>query len=198
LVPFAGWLGTFGAATIGFTVWALPVSLAAIILGGHSWTYVELALTIWLGWQAVSLILWQKIPEIDFLTKLAYNRLPEVYRKWRDEEMFIWDARMGHWLAWMLWVAAPTLIAQLVGTRIIAGGFGFITGPMMLIIIILLAGVLTLMIRLIAAIGGPISRLGGSLARPQMARTWGVVLAGYVVWLLIWLVLGPLWATFTG
>ena len=68
----------------------------------------------------------------------------------------------------------------------------------MLIIIILLAGVLTLMISLIAAIGGPISRLGGSLARPQMARTWGVVLAGYVIWLLIWLVLGPLWATFTG
>jgi hypothetical protein len=198
LVPFAGWLGTFGAATIGFTVWAVPVSLAAIILGGHSWTFVELVLTIWLGWQAVSLIVWQRVPEIDFLTKMTYNRLPEVYRRWRDEEMFIWDARMGHWFAWMLWVAAPTLIAQLVGTRVVAGGLGFLTGPLMLIFLIVLAGLVTLMIRLIAAIGGPISRLGGSLARPQMARTWGVVLAGYVIWLLVWLMLGPIWATLVG
>ena len=68
----------------------------------------------------------------------------------------------------------------------------------MLIFLIVLAGFITLMIRLIAAIGGPISRLGGSLARPQMARTWGVVLAGYVVWLLVWLMLGPIWATLAG
>jgi len=99
---------------------------------------------------------------------------------------------MGHWLAWMSWLAMPTLIGQGVGSRIASGGIGFLTGPVMLIAFILIAGLLALLIRLIAAWGGPISRLVGTLNRPVAVRSWGALNAGIVTWLILWYVFGPL------
>ena len=63
---------------------------------------------------------------------------------------------------------------------------------MMLIGFILLAGIVTLLIRLVAAWGGPISRLGGTLTRPVAVRSWGAINAGIVIWLALWYVFGPL------
>ena len=98
---------------------------------------------------------------------------------------------MGHWLAWLSWIAMPTLLAQGVGARIAGGGLGLLTGPLMLLAFVILAGLLTLLFRMVAAIGGPISRLGGSLTRPVMMRSWGVLSAGLAVWLMVWFLLGP-------
>ena len=86
----------------------------------------------------------------------------------------------------------PTLIGQGVGSRIASGGIGFLMGPMILITFILLAGIFTLLIRLVAAWGGPISRLAGTLTRPVAVRSWGAINAGIAIWLALWYVFGPL------
>ena len=190
LIPAAGWLGTAGAAAFGYLIWALPVAVIGV-LGASVWSLAQIALIGWLMWQAIAMIIWQRIPEVDLLSGLIYNRLPESYRAWRSKDMWQWDTRMGHWLAWLSWIAMPTLLAQGVGARIAGGGLGLLTGPLMLLAFVILAGLLTLLFRMVAAIGGPISRLGGNLTRPVMMRSWGVLSAGLAVWLMVWFLLGP-------
>ena len=92
------------------------------------------------------------------------------------------------------WIAMPTLLAQGVGSRISSGGFGILLGPLFLLFFTIIAGLLTLAFRLIASWGGPISRLGGGIARPIMVRTWGVMTAGIVLWMIIWMITGPLFS----
>ncbi len=191
MIPAAGWLGTAGAAAIGFGVWALPVAILGVF-GAALWSWVQAILIGWLLWQSFAMIVWQRLPEIDWISIQVYKQLPGDYRAWRSEEMWIWDTRMGHWLAWLSWIALPTLIGQGVGSRIASGGFGFVTGPLMLVFFILLAGLLSLLIRLVASWGGPISRLVGTMSRPIAVRSWGALNAGIVIWLTIWYVFGPL------
>ena len=138
------------------------------------------------------MLIWQRLPEVDWISKQVYKRLPDDYRAWRSEEMWTWDSRMGHWLAWMSWLAMPTLIGQGVGSRIAAGGFGFVMGPIMLVAFILIAGFLALLIRLVASWGGPISRFAGTLTRPFAVRSWGAMNLGIVIWMTLWYVFGPL------
>jgi len=185
MIPAAGWLGTIGSAAIGFTIWALPVAFLGVI-GAPIWIWVQAALIGWLCWQAVAMLIWQKIPEVDWISKRAYNMLPDDYRAWRSEEMWNWDSRMGHWLAWLSWIAMPTLVSQGFGSRIAGGGMGLLTGPVMLIAFIVMAGLVTLLFRLIASWGGPLSRLAGSLTRPVAVRSWGAINAGIVIWLILW------------
>ena len=63
---------------------------------------------------------------------------------------------------------------------------GLLTGPVMLIAFIVMAGLVTLLFRLIASWGGPLSRLAGSLTRPVAVRSWGAINVGIVIWLILW------------
>ncbi|MEE2747361.1 MAG: hypothetical protein VX473_02710, partial [Candidatus Thermoplasmatota archaeon] len=191
MIPAAGWLGTASAAAIGFGVWAIPVAILGVF-GAAIWSWVQAILIGWLLWQAFAMIYWQRLPEIDWIANQVYKRLPGDYRAWRSDEMWIWDSRMGHWLAWLSWISLPTLIGQGIGSRIASGGAGFVMGPLMLITFILLAGLLSLLIRLVASWGGPISRLVGTMSRPVAVRSWGFFNGGIVIWLSIWYVFGPL------
>ena len=191
MIPAAGWIGTAGSASIGFALWALPVALLSIF-GAMLWSWVQAILIGWLVWQTVTMLIWQRLPEVDWVSNQVYKQLPDDYRAWRSEEMWAWDSRMGHWFAWLSWLAMPTLIGQGVGSRIASGGLGFLMGPLMLIAFILIAGIVTLLIRLVAAWGGPISRLAGTLTRPVAVRSWGAINAGIVIWMTMWYVFGPL------
>ena len=144
MIPAAGWLGTIGSAAIGFTIWSLPVAIWGSI-GASIWIWVQAALIGWLCWQTIAMLIWQRIPEVDWISKRTYNLLSEDYRAWRSEEMWSWDTRMGHWLAWLTWLAMPTLVSQGFGSRMAAGGMGFLTGPLMLIAFIFMAGIVSLL-----------------------------------------------------
>jgi len=191
LIPAAGWIGTASSAAIGFALWALPVAILSVF-GAMLWSWVQAILIGWLVWQTIAMLVWQRLPEVDWVAKQVYNQLPDDYRAWRSEEMWTWDSRMGHWFAWLSWLAMPTLIGQGVGSRIASGGIGFLMGPLMLVIFILIAGIVTLVIRLVATWGGPISRLAGTLTRPVAVRSWGAINAGIVIWMGLWYVFGPL------
>ncbi|MBN17172.1 MAG: hypothetical protein CMB37_03300 [Euryarchaeota archaeon] len=191
MIPAAGWIGTAGSAAIGFAIWAIPVGLLGI-LGATLWHWVQAILVGWLIWQSLAMIIWQRIPEIDWISNQVYNRLPDEYRQWRTNEMWAWDTRMGHWMAWLLWLALPTMIGQGFGARVSAGGMGIIMGPIMLLAFIITAGLLTLLIRLVASWGGPVSRLAGTLTRPIAVRSWGTINAGIAIWMLAWFIIGPM------
>ena len=194
LIPAAGWIGTIGAASTGYLIWALPMTLAAGFGGAMIWTWINLVFVAWLIWQSIAMIIWQRVPEIDFVSKQIHSRLPEAYANWRTEDMFTWDMRLGHWLAWLSWIAMPTLLAQGVGSRIASGGFGFLLAIIFLLLFTLIAGLLTLAFRLIATWGGPISRLGGGISKPIIVRTWGVMTASLAFWMLLWMLTGPLFS----
>jgi len=192
LIPAAGWIGTFGAAATGYLVWALPVAILVGAAGAMFWTWLTLALITWMAWQAIAMIIWQIVPEIDFIATKIHSILPGSYRKWRSQKMFTWDMRMGHWFAWLSWIAMPTLLAQGVGSRIAGGGWGYLLGPIFLAFFTIIAGFTTLLFRLVASWGGPISRLGGMLTRPVMVRTWGVFTAGISFWMILWIMTNTL------
>ena len=185
MIPAAGWLGTIGSAAIGFTIWALPVAILGVA-GASIWVWVQAALIGWLSWQTISMLIWQRIPEVDWISNRIYRMLPDEYRAWRTDEMWAWDSRMGHWLAWLSWLAMPTLIGQGFGSQIASGGMGLLIGPLMLILFILMAGILTLISRIIASWGGTLSRVVGTLARPVAVRSWGAMNVGIVIWLILW------------
>ncbi|MEE2758486.1 MAG: hypothetical protein VYA86_00710 [Candidatus Thermoplasmatota archaeon] len=191
MIPAAGWLGTIGSAAIGFAIWALPVAILGSI-GAAIWIWVQALLIGWLCWQTIAMIIWQRIPEVDWISNQVYKILPSEYRAWRSEEMWTWDSRMGHWMAWLCWLAMPTLVSQGFGSRIASGGIGFLMGPIALISFIIMAGILALLFRLVASWGGPISRLAGTLTRPVAVRSWGAINAGIVIWLVLWFSTGNL------
>ena len=98
MIPAAGWLGTAGAAAIGFAIWAIPVAILSVF-GAMLWSWVQAILIGWLIWQTFAMLIWQRLPEVDWISNRIYKFLPDDYRAWRSIEMWTWDSRMGHWLA---------------------------------------------------------------------------------------------------
>ena len=194
LIPGAGWIGTMGAASLGFAIHAVPMALLAIIVGGALWTWVELLFIIWFGVQAVMMLWRNALPEVDALATIVHGKLPVAYRKWRDADWFRWDVRMGHWLAWLTWIALPTMVPQMVASRVAAGGIGLLTGPLSLVLVIAVAGLIALLFRIASAFGGPLSRLAGGLSAPVMVRAWGALCAALAAWMAMWVIIGPAWA----
>ena len=187
----AGLGGTILAAGIGFAVWSLPVFLISI-LAGSFWPFIELMLMIWLAWQGLSLTIHGEIHEIKFLAKNIHQRLPKSYREWRLLPDFSRDVSLGHWLAWISWFAFPLMIPQGIGSLASASLTGVFLAPLNLIAHCLIAGMVILILRSIATIMGPISRLIGILGHNESPRLWGSLLIGMATWSAIWLLIGPI------
>jgi hypothetical protein len=191
LPPFAGVGGTVMAAGIGFAIWSIPVALLSIFAGGI-WSFIELALVLWLAWQGLSLAIHNEVHEIQFISSNIHDRLPESYRIWRLEPDFSRDVMLGHWLAWLAWLAYPLMIPQGIGSLASASLTGLILSPVMLIFHCIVAGFVILILRSVASIGGPFSRLLGQLGQKETPRLWGCLLIGMSIWWIIWLVIGPI------
>ena len=83
LIPGAGVALTVYAASVGFSIWALPVSLMASFGLGSYWIYIELLLSLLLVYHGFSMLLRGGVKEIEIIGKYIYSRLPEDYRNWR-------------------------------------------------------------------------------------------------------------------
>ena len=99
--PFAGAILTVSAASVGFAIWAIPVSLLASLGMSSSWLLVEIFLSLTLIYHGVSTLLKGSILEIEVLSKLIHSKLPESYREWRSPDEFVRDSYLGLWLAWL-------------------------------------------------------------------------------------------------
>jgi hypothetical protein len=187
----AGLGGTVLAAGVGFAAWGLPIAILSLFTGGF-WPFIELLLMAWLGWQGLSLAIHGEVHEIQFIANQIHKRLPEGYQKWRLLPDFSRDVILGHWLAWLSWLAFPLMIPQGIGSLASASLTGMILAPLSLILHCLIAGVIILIIRSAATIMGPISRLIGMLGHKEAPRLWGCLLMGMALWWITWLLMGPI------
>jgi hypothetical protein len=192
LVPGAGILGTAAGAALGFGFIALPTILMALILRGGFWVYIETLLAAWMFWHALSMLRKGHIPEVRIGVRRIYNKLPQGFRDWRDEGVFEDDVLLGLWLGWMAFLLDPLLLVQGVASRMMIGVGGIASGFGMLIGFLVMAGICVVIIRGVATIGGPFSRIGGMFSQGARPRLWGAAVLVLAIWNIAVIVAGPL------
>ena len=196
LLPGSGILLTLLAAGVGFSLWAIPISLMAAFGLGAWWIWIELILTIILTYHGIRTLTSGRIPEMDWISNKIHSRLPDEYRDWRKASSFSDDLHLGIWVAWLIWLRTPDLVAQGVGAVARTGVFGIILSVFMLLGLILAAGLTVVIARAIIGITGPIPRTLGSLSVGIRPRAWGLASAILGSWLLISLLVGPVLGNF--
>lgn len=196
LLPGSGVLLTLLAAGFGFAIWAIPIALLAAAGLGTIWIWIEVGLAALLAYHGFRTLTKGRIPEIDWVASKLHTALPEAYREWRKENSFSDDVHLGIWLAWLIWLRTPDMIAQGVGSVARTGVVGVIFALAMLAGLILAAGLAVVIARGIIGVTGPIPRTLGSLSVGIRPRAWGLASAMLGAWLLVSLIVGPLLNTF--
>ena len=194
MIPGAGILGTIGANAIGFGMIALPISVLALVLRGGLWPFIEIFLAGWMISSAIQMLRNGEIFELNWIVKKIHQKLPENYGKWRNLETFSEDATIGFWFAWISWIVYPLLIPQTVAAPIWTGIVGVLIGVISLILHLLIAGLIGLVLRGVAGIGGNISVSLGRFSAGARPRLWGATSLLLGIWMLAYLVLGQLMA----
>ncbi len=192
LLPGSGVLLTLLAAGFGFAIWAVPIALLAAVGLGTIWIWIEVALASLLAYHGFRTLTKGRIPEIDWVAGKLHSLLPEAYREWRKSSSFSDDVHLGIWLAWLIWLRTPDMVAQAVGSVARTGILGVILALAMLAGLILAAGLAVVLARAIIGVTGPIPRTLGSLSVGIRPRAWGLASTMLGVWLLLSLVAGPL------
>ena len=194
MIPGAGILGTIGANAIGFGMIALPISVLALVLRGGLWPFIEIFLAGWMISSAIQMLRNGEIFELNWIVKKIHQKLPENYGKWRNLETFSEDATIGFWFAWISWIVYPLLIPQTVAAPIWTGIVGVLIGVISLVLHLLIAGLIGLVLRGVAGIGGNISVSLGRFSAGARPRLWGATSLLLGIWMLAYLVLGQLMA----
>ena len=196
LLPGSGILLTLLAAGAGFSLWAIPISLMAAAGLGAWWIWIELILALILTYHGLRTLTSGRIPEIDWISKKIHSSLPEQYRDWRKASSFCDDVHLGIWVAWLIWLRTPDLVAQGVGAVARTGILGIILSVCMLLGLILASGLTVVVARAIIGVIGPIPRTLGSLSVGIRPRAWGLASAILGGWLVISLLVGPVLGNF--
>ena len=195
LFPGAASIMTAAAAAIGFSIWALPVSLLSALGAGSIWLWVEFVLATILIYHGSSMLLRGRIAEIEVVSARAYLMLPDDFRDWRDESSFKEDAYLGLWLAWLIWLRVPTLIPQGVGALARTDIVGLILSIVTFAGMLLVAGLVINLARLVALTPGALSRTFGWLSVGIRPRAWGLAAAVLGAWIAAHLVVGPIYGS---
>ena len=185
LMPGSLWGSVALAGGIGFLMVNLAPLLASLIpTDNDTRTWVDLGLLIWFVTAAIRSAIRGTPKEINFIAKLVYNCFSEPFRNWREFEDFERDLLIGFWMGWFIWLANPAALPQAVTATTFTGGFGYVMGPVMLLVHVLAAGVLTLVIRFIASWGGTLSRMFGSFGSGPFSQALGWALIPISIWCL--------------
>ena len=195
LFPGAASLMTAVAAATGFAIWALPVSLMSALGLGSIWIWVELALAAILVYHGASMLLRGSIAEIETISARAYRMLPDDFRAWRDESSFKEDAYLGLWLAWLLWLRAPTLVPQGIGALARSDIIGLFLSILALAGMLIVAGLIINIARFAALVPGSLSRTFGWLSVGIRPRAWGLAASILGAWVAIHLAVGPIFGS---
>ena len=181
--PFAGSMMTAAAASAGFSVWAIPVALLALLGLSQSWLIVEIILSLVLTYHGLSVLMSGKIAEIELSSSFIHSRIPENYSNWRGVADFNKDAYLGLWLAWLAWIGMPFLIPQGVGAVALSGTFGLLLSAFLMLAFVLSAGVTVALARVISSIPGAISISLGQISKGIRPRAWGIATAVFGLWM---------------
>ena len=192
LIPGAGLALTLYSSSLGFALWALPVSILSILGLGSFWIYIELIISLILIYHGLSMLFRGGIKEIEIIGGIFYSRLPEPYQLWWKENKFLDDMYLGLWVAWLLWLRAPNTIPQAIGAVARSGLIGIFICMIFFLGYMFMAGLVVVIFRTSLAIVGDFTRILGSLSVGLRPRAWGLTCAILGVWVLFSIVAGPL------
>ena len=186
LIPGSLWGSVALAGGLGFLMVNIGPLIMSFFPGDNDMrTWLDLVLLTWFFTAAVRASMVGTPKEIEFIANKLYGFYSESFRNWRDVEDVERDLLIGFWMGWFIWLAFPATLTQGVTATTLTGGLGFALGPLLLILHVLTAGVLTLLIRFIASWGGPISRAFGSFGSQPFSQALGWALIPISLWCLV-------------
>ena len=186
LIPGSLWGSVALAGGLGFLMINIGPLIMSFFPGDNDMrTWLDLVLLTWFFTAAVRASMVGTPKEIEFIANKLYGMYSESFRNWRDVEDVERDLLIGFWMGWFIWLAFPATLTQGVTATTLTGGLGYALGPLLLILHVLTAGVLTLLIRFIASWGGPISRAFGSFGSQPFSQALGWALIPISLWCLV-------------
>ena len=186
LIPGSLWGSVALAGGVGFLMVNIGPLIMSFFPGDNDMrTWLDLALLAWFFTAAVRASMVGTPKEIEFVANKLYGFYSESFRNWREVEDVERDLLIGFWMGWFIWLAFPATLTQGVTATTMTGGMGYALGPLLLVLHVLTAGVLTLLIRFIASWGGPISRAFGSFGSQPFSQALGWALIPISLWCLV-------------
>lgn len=183
VIPGSLWGSVALAGGIGFLMVNLASLIMSFVPGDNDLrTWVDLGLLAWFVTAAVRAAIVGTPKEIEYIANRLHRLYSKGFREWRDVEDVERDLLIGFWMGWFIWLAFPATLPQGVAATTMTGGMNYLLGPLLLIAHILIAGVLTLIIRFVASWGGPVARAFGSFGSRPFSQALGWALIPISLW----------------
>ena len=184
--PGSLWASIMGAGAAGILLVNLPTLIATLLpIGSGLLFYLDIVMMLWFVEMAFFTAKNGKPFEAAVLAKLIHGLYPKHFQDWRPLEDMERDLLIGIWFGWFGLLAFPALFPQAVGAAFLSGFGGIIRSVISLVLILVLGGLAVLSLRLIAAVGGPISRLFGRFGAESFTQFVGWLILPLAIWVTI-------------
>ena len=184
--PGSLWASIIGAGAAGILLVNLPILIATILpIGTGLLFYMDILMMVWFVEMAFFTAKNGKPYEATLLAGLIHRLYPKHFQDWRPLEDMERDVLLGIWFGWFGILAFPALFPQAIGAAMLSGFAGILRSVLSLIIILLMGGLAILSLRIIAAIGGPISRLFGRFGAESFTQFVGWCILPLAIWVTI-------------
>ncbi len=183
LPPGTLWASIIGAGAAGILLVNLPILIGTILpIGSDILFYLDIVMMFWFVQMAFFTARNGKPYEAALIGKLIHSLYPKHFQDWRPLEDMERDVLLGIWFGWFGILAFPALFSQAIGAAFLSGFGGIVRSLISLILILILGGLTILAIRLIAAIGGPISRMFGRFGAESFTQFVGWCILPLAIW----------------
>ena len=161
----------------------LPMLIATLLpIGLNQLFYLDIILMVWFTEMAFFTAKNGKPWEVAWLSKIIHGLFSENFQDWRPIEDLERDVLLGVWFGWFGILSFPYLFPQVVASTMLSGLFGVLTGLFYLIMCLVMGGFTVLILRWVAAIGGPISRMFGRYGAESFTQFVGWCLLPLAIW----------------
>jgi hypothetical protein len=183
LPPGTLWASIICASGLGILFVNLPLLIATLLpIGSDILFWIDIALMLWFVEMSIVTSRRGRPFEAEIIAKNLHRLFPESFQNWRPLEDMERDVLLGIWFAWFGILAFPALFSQGVGAAMLSGVGGIFSGTLNLILYVALGGFCILILRLLAAIGGPISRIFGRYGAEAFTQFVGWCLVPISIW----------------
>ena len=186
LPPGSLWASIIGAGAAGILLVNIPPLIATILpLGSGLLFYLDIIMMMWFVEMTFFTAKNGKPFEVTIIAKMIHGLYPKYFQDWRPLEDMERDLLIGIWFGWFGLLAFPALFPQAIGAAFLSGIGGIFRALISLLIILALGGLAVLSLRLIAAVGGPISRLFGRFGAESFTQFVGWLTLPLAIWVTI-------------
>ena len=180
--PGTGALLSASFASLGFALWFAPLCLLIGVFGQKIWLPVSIVMGLSAMLMGHRILSKGAVEPIDRISRAIFSRLTPSSKSWTSPEEASDDAHMGVWVALLVAIAEPTLVAQ--GVLSVANIS--IIGPLLAIVALvafcIVGGCMVVVCRLIVALTGRLARIIGPMSMRIRIRTWGLGIIVIGLW----------------